>query len=242
MCAAPVIRTGGSPSVVSIAHAHLGQRVGDAPHRPAADALVAVQRERALLAGQQAGQQAHQRAGVADVDRALRRAQPAEADAVDHAASSRPAARSRRPSPGTPPPSRACPPRRRTPSTRTRPSASEPSITLRWLTDLSPGTASSPNSPPAGPTRSSVRSGIDRRGRDGAVALGVEQLDGALRLASRRRSCTTIVPPRSADMWCSSKSSMLMPSAPSAWAIPEITPGRSGTWTRTRNSSSGVAG
>ena len=31
-----------------------------------------------------------------------------------------------------------------------------PSITARWLTDLSPGTASSPVSPPAGPTRSSV--------------------------------------------------------------------------------------
>ena len=48
------------------------------------------------------------------------------------------------------------------PSTRTRPSASEPSITLRWLTDLSPGTVSPPNSPPAGPTRSSAPSGIDR--------------------------------------------------------------------------------
>ena len=47
------------------------------------------------------------------------------------------------------------------------------------------------------------------------------------------------VPPRSGDMWCRSKSSMLIPSAPSACVIPERTPGRSGTWTRSRCSEPG---
>ena len=39
------------------------------------------------------------------------------------------------------------------------------------------------------------------------------------------------VPPRSGDMWRRSKSSMLIPSAPSACVIPERTPGRSGMCT-----------
>src|ERR1700722_6668465 len=40
---------------------------------------------------------------------------------------------------------------------------------------------------------------------------------------------TDSVPPRSGDMCPSSKSSMLMRSAPSAWVMPASTPGRSGT-------------
>ena len=42
------------------------------------------------------------------------------------------------------------------------------------------------------------------------------------------------VPPRSGEMCWSSKSSMLIRSAPSACVIAASTPGRSGTWTRTR--------
>ena len=47
------------------------------------------------------------------------------------------------------------------------------------------------------------------------------------------------VPPRSGETWCSSKSSMLIRSAPSACVIPASTPGRSGTCTRSRWSSPG---
>ena len=60
------------------------QRVGDAVDGPAADRGVAVERERAaLLPGEPARQQPHQRPGVADVDRPVglaRLAQPAAAD------------------------------------------------------------------------------------------------------------------------------------------------------------------
>ena len=64
--------------------AHLGQRSGDPVDGAAADRRVAVEGERRpLLEGQPAGQQAHQRPGVADVDRLARRlgvAHPAAAD------------------------------------------------------------------------------------------------------------------------------------------------------------------
>src|SRR6187200_735397 len=56
----------------------------------------------------------------------------------------------------------------------------------------------------------------------------------ARRPSSSPDTSTERVPPRSGDMCWSSKSSMLICSAPSAWVIPERTPGRSGTCTRTR--------
>ena len=66
---------------------HGQERLGDTSHRPGPDRLVAVEHERALLlARQQAGEQADQRAGVADVDRAggrLRRSAEAEAGDLD---------------------------------------------------------------------------------------------------------------------------------------------------------------
>ena len=65
--------------------AHQPQRLGDAVDRPAADRVVAVERERAPLLGRQpAGQQAQQRARVADVDRPVGLARLAQAGAADH--------------------------------------------------------------------------------------------------------------------------------------------------------------
>src|SRR5262249_10350087 len=49
------------------------------------------------------------------------------------------------------------------------------------------------------------------------------------------------LPPRSRDMCCSSKSSMLIRSAPSACVIPASTPGRSGTCTRRRCNAPGCS-
>jgi hypothetical protein len=64
--------------------AHQLQRAGDAVDRPAADRLVAVERPApALLARQPAGEQAHQRAGVADVDRAVGPPRRPQAGAAD---------------------------------------------------------------------------------------------------------------------------------------------------------------
>ena len=63
--------------------AHPAQRLGDPLHRPARERLVADELEAALLAGEDAREQAHERAGVAAVDRLVGRPQPAQADAVD---------------------------------------------------------------------------------------------------------------------------------------------------------------
>jgi len=75
--------------------------------------------------------------------------------------------------------------------------------------------------------------------RDGTGYRHAHEVRAALEML---QTSTVSVPPRSGDMWCSSKSSMLMPSAPSACVMPDSTPGRSGTCTRTRYRSSGVAG
>ena len=64
---------------------HLAQRDSDAIDRAPADRLVAVERKGAsLLRGQPARQQAHQSAGVADVDRTVWFARLAQARAADH--------------------------------------------------------------------------------------------------------------------------------------------------------------
>ena len=62
---------------------HQPQRLGDPLHRPRAERLVAGELEPALLPGEQAGKQAHQRARVAAVERLLRRCQAAQAAAED---------------------------------------------------------------------------------------------------------------------------------------------------------------
>src|SRR5439155_6584841 len=72
------------------------------------------------------------------------------------------------------------------PLTVTRSSHSEPTITARWLIDLSPGTVSSPTSDPAGATRITATSLIDRRGGDRPVPLLVEQCHRALGLGLAR--------------------------------------------------------
>ena len=64
--------------------AHRAQRLGDALHRTRADRLVAVEDEYpGRLHGADAGEEAHQRAGVLDVDRANRRLEAVKTDTVD---------------------------------------------------------------------------------------------------------------------------------------------------------------
>ena len=63
--------------------AHPAQRLGDALHRAPGKGGVAGELEAPAVAGQEAGEEAHQRARVAAVDRAAGRTQAAEADAVD---------------------------------------------------------------------------------------------------------------------------------------------------------------
>ena len=58
----------------------------------------------------------------------------------------------------------------------------------------------------------------------------------------RRATSSVSVPPRSGEMWCSSKSSMLIRSAPSAWVIPARTPGPVGDVDADPVELAGVAG
>ena len=60
--------------------AHPAERLGDAFHRPSGERRVADELEPALLAGEDAGEQAHERARVPAVDRRGRRAQPVRPD------------------------------------------------------------------------------------------------------------------------------------------------------------------
>ena len=90
---------------------------------------------------------------------------------------------------------------------------------------MSPGTPMWPSSRAAGSTF------IDHRVDDDAVALRLEQRRGARAPRPRRVTSSVTVPPRSGETCSSSKSSMLIRSAPSAWVISAKTPGRSGTWT-----------
>ncbi len=62
---------------------HPPQRLGYALHRPRRERLVADELEPALLSGDEPGEESHERARVAAVDRRVRRTQPAETDAVD---------------------------------------------------------------------------------------------------------------------------------------------------------------
>ena len=63
---------------------HRRERVGDPAHRPRGERLVAAELELLPgLPGEDAGDQADERAGVAAVDRTLGRLEAAQADAVD---------------------------------------------------------------------------------------------------------------------------------------------------------------
>jgi hypothetical protein len=63
--------------------AHLGERIGDPPKRPARQRLVADQLEAPLLPDEQPRQEPHQRPRVPAVDRALRSPEPAKAHPAD---------------------------------------------------------------------------------------------------------------------------------------------------------------
>ena len=80
----PATVIGRWPSVVSRARAHAAERLGDPLHRPPRERLVARQLEApAVLAREDPGDEADERAGVRAVDRAPRRMQPAEPLAED---------------------------------------------------------------------------------------------------------------------------------------------------------------
>ena len=63
--------------------AHALERLGDAIHGPRSQRLVAGHLEAALLAGEDPGQESHQRAGVPGVDRLVGSPKAAHPDAVD---------------------------------------------------------------------------------------------------------------------------------------------------------------
>ena len=160
-----------------------------------------------------------ERAGVAAVERPGRRAQPAQADAVDDErvdvllVDLAPRARARRRA------STRCRPSAPSARPASRPSESAPTSSARCEIDLSPGTAMWPSSRATGSTL------IEHRRDDDAVALALEQRGGAARLARSPVTSSVSVPPRSGEMCWSSKSSMLIRSAPSACVIPAKTPG-----------------
>ena len=63
--------------------AHLPERLGDPLLRPARERLVADELESPVLAGENSGGKPHDRPRVAEVERPVRRTQPAQADAAD---------------------------------------------------------------------------------------------------------------------------------------------------------------
>ena len=65
------------------AGAHLPQRLGDPLLGPARERLVADELEAPLLAGEDPGRKPQDRPGIAEVERDVRRPQPAQADAAD---------------------------------------------------------------------------------------------------------------------------------------------------------------
>ena len=175
--------------------AHRAQRRGDAVDRPAADRLVAVERPRApRWPASQPGQQPHQRAGVADVDRragARRRAGPVPR--IDERAGPRlldqraERARRRRAS-------RGCRPRRGSRVTCTGSALIAPNSAARWEIDLSGGARER-----AAQRRARARSvalmrratakpsARDQRLRRGRLALAVRSTARSCRSRCRRR-------------------------------------------------------
>ena len=81
------------------ARAHLLQRIEDAPHRPRAQAGVAVERRRDRAAGHRAHGQPAAGAGIAEIERRGRLGEAADADARARARPARRCARRRRPAP-----------------------------------------------------------------------------------------------------------------------------------------------
>ena len=224
----PSTVSGAWPSVVAT-RPHRAQRLGDPLHRAARQRLVADELERALLAGEDARAQPHERARVPAVERAGGLPEPAQARAVDA---------HRSPSTSTPAPSARDRGRGRervawrpeAVGSRSRPRRSRRAAARGAEIDLSPGTAMSPRSATAGSTRSDGPPHVARQaGRDDRPRSPAPR--AARPRVARPRSPATrsvSVPPRSGERWCSSKSSMLIRSAPSACVIPARTPGRSG--------------
>ena len=132
------------------------------PSAAAASAIRSIGRERMLASpvssnepacpARMPGQEPDERPGVSDVDRLGGGLEPAQADAV-HDSSVSPAPldldAERLDGRDVESVSAEAP----NPRTCTDPDEIAPTRTARWLTDLSPGTASSPVSPPAGPMR-----------------------------------------------------------------------------------------
>ena len=155
----PVTVNGGSrPSRASIRRAHLAQRLGDPVDGPAADRLVAVERRTRgpSWAGEPAGQQPHQRAGVADVDRRVRDP-PRRAGRCRGSRARRRASSTSAPSARGPRERReSCRPRRGSCARAPGTSAIAPRSAARCEIDLSAGGVSSPRSGPLGSKRTVV--------------------------------------------------------------------------------------
>ena len=223
------------PVVGLDARAHAAERLGDPLHRPGAERRVAGQLELLpVLAREDPGEQADERAGVGAVDRPARRGEAAQALAEDvqrvlavlvdrdpegaHRLDRRLGVGGAAEAGDRASRRRRCAPR----------------STARWEIDLSPGTAMCPTRRVSGSTLIR-RSRARRRRRSPAPRAGV-----AARSASSSPATMTVsVPPRSVERWSISKSSTLIRSAPSAWKMPASTPGRSGRCTRSRCSAPG---
>ena len=188
------------------ARAHLGERVGDPVDRPAAERLVAVELEAALLAGEDAGEQPQRRARVAAVDRRvrLRAARAGRRRATRSVSTS--SSSTVTPSARTAAIVASVSPERPKPRTDVSPSAiaAEQHGAVRDRLVARDGDVAASSGAPARP---SFR---QHRRDDDAVALRLEQRRRALRFASRRVTRSVSVPPRSGETWWSSKSSMLI--------------------------------
>ena len=159
------------PVAVAEHGAHQAQRHRHAVDRAPPDRLVAVERERAALADEQPGQQAHQRARVV----ARRSGPPARAGRAarsrGRAGASRPRRGARRgPSDSTAASVASVSALAPKPLTSVAPSQTAPISSERCEIDLSPGTAISPTSAAAGAT--SRRSDPGRRAHVPSASTG----------------------------------------------------------------------
>ena len=222
----PTIAIGAWPSVVSSVRAHQASGLDDAPIGRSDSDSSPTSSKRPAWNARIPHDEAHERAGVAAVDRPGRRARARAGRRRARRACRRPPRRT----------SDAERPRRRRSPTRCRPSpaaardpalavASAPSSSGALRDAFRPGTPICPSIIAArlNPHRAPPR----RRPR----SPGSSSSAAARRASVSPVTSSVTVPPRSGEMCSSSKSSMLIRSAPSACVMPANTPGRSGTWT-----------
>ena len=136
------------------ARSHRCERLGDPAHRPRGERLVAAELELLpRLPGEDACDQADERARVAAVDRLLRRLAGRAGRRRGRAACPGPPRRPRRRARARRARSTACPPTGRSPGRPSPPRRSPRSARARCEIDLSPGTATAPRRLTAGATK-----------------------------------------------------------------------------------------